>query len=243
MKHTSVPLPQVMYGQVLDRLSDREDQLINDPKEMEVRNIFKQKEADARARVAALPGSWDASKVGREGLSGQRGGGQDGLDQGGRRQQGARRAAHPPRRAVLQRQQGPGQGEGGAQHQAPQLPRPHLLPDAGHRRAAAHPDALLHDPVGDPGAPVGLLVAVLHLPALLHRPGAGRAGQVRHLQLHRGDQVRRLTQLGVGLEPGRSDTAHHHRHQRRRHRAAGGDQAGPGHRRAGHAGHRRACRT
>jgi cation/acetate symporter len=65
-KHTSVPVPQVMYGQVLDRLSDREDQLINDPAEKEVRAIFKQRETDAKARVAALPGSWDQSKVGVE---------------------------------------------------------------------------------------------------------------------------------------------------------------------------------
>jgi cation/acetate symporter len=67
VKHTSVPLPQVMYGQVLERVSEREKELTNDPKEIEVRNIFKQKEADARARVAALPGSWDASKVGEKG--------------------------------------------------------------------------------------------------------------------------------------------------------------------------------
>ncbi len=67
IKHTNVPLPQVMYGQVLAQLSTREDQLIGDPKEIEVRNIFKQKEADAQARVAGLPGSWDQSKVGEKG--------------------------------------------------------------------------------------------------------------------------------------------------------------------------------
>ena len=66
IKHTSVPVPQIMYGQVLERLSVREEQLINEPKEIEVRNIFKQKEADARARVEGLPGSWEQSKVGQK---------------------------------------------------------------------------------------------------------------------------------------------------------------------------------
>jgi cation/acetate symporter len=66
VKHTNVPVPQIMYGQVLGRLAEREDQLINDPKEKEVRAIFKQREQDAKARVDALPGSWDQSKVGVE---------------------------------------------------------------------------------------------------------------------------------------------------------------------------------
>jgi cation/acetate symporter len=66
VKHTNVPVPQIMYGQVLDRLEGREDQLINDPAEKEVRAIFKKKETDAKARVDALPGSWDQSKVGVE---------------------------------------------------------------------------------------------------------------------------------------------------------------------------------
>jgi cation/acetate symporter len=66
VKHTNVPVPQIMYGQVLDRLAEREDQLINDPKEKEVRAVFKQREQDAKARVDALPGSWDESKVGVE---------------------------------------------------------------------------------------------------------------------------------------------------------------------------------
>jgi cation/acetate symporter len=61
VKHTSVPAPQVMYGQVLERLSVREDELLTDPKEIEVREIFKQRAADAKAKAEALPGSWDAT--------------------------------------------------------------------------------------------------------------------------------------------------------------------------------------
>jgi cation/acetate symporter len=66
VKHTSVPLPQLMYGQVLERVSQRENQLIDDPGEIEVRDIFKKKSDDAKAKVDALPGSWDQSKVGVE---------------------------------------------------------------------------------------------------------------------------------------------------------------------------------
>jgi cation/acetate symporter len=61
VKHTGVPAPQLMYGQVLERLSVREDELLTDPKEIEVRAIFKQRAADAKAKAEALPGSWDAA--------------------------------------------------------------------------------------------------------------------------------------------------------------------------------------
>jgi cation/acetate symporter len=66
VKHTNVPVPQAIYGQVLERLSGREDELIKDPKEIEVRNIFKQRAADAKARLDALPGSWEEGKAATE---------------------------------------------------------------------------------------------------------------------------------------------------------------------------------
>jgi cation/acetate symporter len=66
MKHTSVPIPQLMYGTVLQKVSERETQLISDPKEVEVRNIFKQRAADAKARIDALPASWDQGKAAAE---------------------------------------------------------------------------------------------------------------------------------------------------------------------------------
>jgi cation/acetate symporter len=59
VKYTNVPVPQFVYGQVLERLTDREQQLMKDPKEIEVRDIFRQKAADAQARIAALPKSWE----------------------------------------------------------------------------------------------------------------------------------------------------------------------------------------
>ncbi len=46
------------------------------------------------------------------------------------------------------------------------------LHDDRHRFPAAHPDALLHDPVGSCGAQLGGLVAAVHLHPLLHGAGA-----------------------------------------------------------------------
>ena len=57
---------------------------------------------------------------------------------------------------------------------AAELLRHHLLHDGRHGVAAAHPDALLHHPVGEGSAGVGGVVAAVHLPAVLL--GAGLCG-------------------------------------------------------------------
>ncbi len=41
VKHTGIPVPQLVYGQVLQKVTEREKVLTNDPKEIEVRNILK----------------------------------------------------------------------------------------------------------------------------------------------------------------------------------------------------------
>jgi cation/acetate symporter len=51
VKQTGVPIPQIVYGQQLAKVGEREQQLIKDPKEVEVRGIFK---ARADAANAAL---------------------------------------------------------------------------------------------------------------------------------------------------------------------------------------------
>ncbi|NCT96303.1 MAG: cation acetate symporter [Comamonadaceae bacterium] len=58
VKQTNVPVPQLIYGQQLVKVTEAETRLINDPKEIEVRNVFKQR-SDALAEklkdpVAAL---------------------------------------------------------------------------------------------------------------------------------------------------------------------------------------------
>ena len=62
VKHADNPLPQVAYGSVLPKLAQREAQLEHDPKELEVRAIFRQRAEVYAARLKALPGSWQAGK-------------------------------------------------------------------------------------------------------------------------------------------------------------------------------------
>ncbi|HEU0202916.1 MAG TPA: VC_2705 family sodium/solute symporter [Burkholderiaceae bacterium] len=66
VKHTGFPIPQLVYGKVLERVTQRETQLINDPKEQEVRGLFRQRAAEAKARVDALPKSWEEGRVAAE---------------------------------------------------------------------------------------------------------------------------------------------------------------------------------
>jgi cation/acetate symporter len=66
VKHTGVPLPQFVYGSVLQKVTEREKQLIADPKEKEVRDIFRQRAADAKARIDGLPGTWAEGKAAAE---------------------------------------------------------------------------------------------------------------------------------------------------------------------------------
>jgi len=63
VKHTGIPVPQLVYGKVLEKVTAREAQLIDDAKEKEVRAIFKARSDDAKAKIAGLPGSLDAERA------------------------------------------------------------------------------------------------------------------------------------------------------------------------------------
>jgi cation/acetate symporter len=63
VKHADNPLPQVAYGAVLPKLAQREAQLEFDPKELEVRAIFRQRAESYAARIKALPASWEEGKL------------------------------------------------------------------------------------------------------------------------------------------------------------------------------------
>jgi cation/acetate symporter len=56
------PVPQVAYGTVLPQLSARENVLRADPRERQVRDIFRQRADDYSALLAALPGSWERGR-------------------------------------------------------------------------------------------------------------------------------------------------------------------------------------
>jgi len=61
VKATGIPLPQFVYGKVLEKVSARESELIKDPKEIQVRDIFKQRAEAAEAKLK------DAEKAYAEG--------------------------------------------------------------------------------------------------------------------------------------------------------------------------------
>ncbi|MES2316541.1 MAG: sodium:solute symporter family protein [Pseudomonadota bacterium] len=62
VKHADNPLPQVAYGAVLTKLTQREAALEHDPKELQVRAIFRVRANAYSARLQALPKSWEAGR-------------------------------------------------------------------------------------------------------------------------------------------------------------------------------------
>jgi cation/acetate symporter len=57
---TGVPVPQAVYGKVLERVTEREKQLTADPVEQQVRDIFKQRAEAADAKLKDLQASYDS---------------------------------------------------------------------------------------------------------------------------------------------------------------------------------------
>ncbi|MCE4536040.1 cation acetate symporter [Pelomonas sp. P7] len=55
VKQTGWPLPQLVYGQQLHQLAQREQELIHDPAELQVRGIHQQRADAAAARLADVP--------------------------------------------------------------------------------------------------------------------------------------------------------------------------------------------
>lgn len=55
MKQTGVPVPQLVVGQQLAKVSEREQQLLRDPKEIEVRALFKARADAYAARLKDVP--------------------------------------------------------------------------------------------------------------------------------------------------------------------------------------------
>ncbi|PKO42601.1 MAG: cation acetate symporter [Betaproteobacteria bacterium HGW-Betaproteobacteria-3] len=66
VKQTSVPVPQAIYGFQLQKVTEAEKKLTNDPKEIEVREIFKQRSADLAAKLKDPASALTADKVAAE---------------------------------------------------------------------------------------------------------------------------------------------------------------------------------
>jgi len=62
VKQTGVPIPQLVYGQQLQKVTALEEKFLKDPKELEVRAIFKARADEANAKVKGLPASFDTGK-------------------------------------------------------------------------------------------------------------------------------------------------------------------------------------
>jgi cation/acetate symporter len=62
VKHTGIPVPQLVYGQTLQKVTEREKQLINDPKEKEVRQIFADRAKAANDKIKGLPASLETER-------------------------------------------------------------------------------------------------------------------------------------------------------------------------------------
>jgi cation/acetate symporter len=63
VKQTGVPLPQIIYGKQLEKVTAKEKVLIDDPKEQEVRAIFKKNADDLAAKLKDVPGAMAADKA------------------------------------------------------------------------------------------------------------------------------------------------------------------------------------
>lgn len=61
-KQTGVPVPQLVYGQQLQQLGEREQQLLADPKERQVVAIFQQRADEAAAKLRDVPRAMAADR-------------------------------------------------------------------------------------------------------------------------------------------------------------------------------------
>jgi cation/acetate symporter len=62
VKHTGVPVPQLVYGSVLEKVTEREKVLTADKGEQEVRKIFADRSKAADEKLKGLPASYQAGK-------------------------------------------------------------------------------------------------------------------------------------------------------------------------------------
>ena len=163
VKFTGVPDSAAGVWQILQKVTEREKVLTNDPKEIEVRSILKTaadaadaalkgharvlRDAEARRSSKNSPTPRPRNAADRGEIAKRRS--RQGLSDGPKRPQAlwtrekglAARAAPPTPHA----EPFPGKDEKAREHRPPQFPRHRVLHDGRHRGAAAHPDALLHD--------------------------------------------------------------------------------------------------
>ena len=63
VKTTGVPVPQLVYGKVLEKVTAQEANFLKDPKELQVRGIFKERADAGKANLADVPKAFAAGKA------------------------------------------------------------------------------------------------------------------------------------------------------------------------------------
>ncbi len=63
IKHTGIPVPQIAYGYTLQKVGDLEKKINADPKELEVRKIFTERAAAAKANLSNVDKAYADGKV------------------------------------------------------------------------------------------------------------------------------------------------------------------------------------
>ncbi|WP_062196740.1 MULTISPECIES: sodium:solute symporter family protein [Caldimonas] len=66
VKQTGVPIPQIIYGAQLEKVTAKENELLKDPKELEVIEIFKKRAAEAEAKLKDVPAAMAADRAAAE---------------------------------------------------------------------------------------------------------------------------------------------------------------------------------
>ena len=166
VKHTGVPIPQAVYGFTLEKVTAKEEVLIKDPKELEVRGIFKARSEAAIEKLKDVPASMAADKAAAQkkldDLKASNGSMADikaaeaalaGLPKDETAAKAAYTAARVSNAAksappIRHAEPFPGKDEAASDIVAQELPGAGVLPDDRHGSAAAHPDALLHRALG-----------------------------------------------------------------------------------------------
>jgi cation/acetate symporter len=60
---TEVPMPQLMYGHVLEKVTEREQEIFNDPRQKEALQLYARRADEIAARIKALPESLAAERL------------------------------------------------------------------------------------------------------------------------------------------------------------------------------------
>ena len=63
LKQTGIPLPQIAYGTALERLAKQEQALTEKDSEQQVRKMYLKRAQLLEAKIASLPGSWNAGRA------------------------------------------------------------------------------------------------------------------------------------------------------------------------------------